>query len=176
MATTITIPAKYGWVLLASAAIGLQCYMTGFIMSHKKRNKHFNKKYLEENFSELHKKSVGDFPLPAGGYPDMGNGRYSEKLKYEDWFDFNNGLRVHQNYVENVGVLIPATLIAGLKFPRAAAIAGAIHLLGRTLYAAGYSSKQGGDKREAGAVMAHGSTGVNVILSIVAAVKIAKGL
>jgi hypothetical protein len=33
-------------------------------------------------------------------YPDMGNGRYSEKLSYKEWFEFNNAIRVHYNYIE----------------------------------------------------------------------------
>lgn len=174
--TTISVPAKYGWVLLASAAIGLQCFVTGFAIAQKKRMKCFNKKFMEEHFAETHKNEVGDAPLPKGGYPDQGNGRYSEKLSYKEWFDFNNAQRVHQNYTENIGVVVPATLIAGLAFPQTAAIAGGVHVLGRFMYALGYTSKKGGDNREAGAFLAHGSTVLNVVLSLVAAVRIIKGI
>lgn len=174
--TTISVPAKYGWVILASAAIGFQCFVTGFAIAQKKRMKYFNKKFMEENFQEAHKAVGGDLPLPKGGYPDQGNGRYSDKLTYEQWFDFNNAQRVHQNYTENIGVVVPATLIAGLAFPQTAAIAGGAHILGRFLYAMGYTSKKGGDNREAGAFLAHGSTVLNVVLSLVAAVRIIKGI
>jgi len=30
----------------------------------------------------------------------MGSGRYSEKLEYKEWFEFNNAQRVHVNFVE----------------------------------------------------------------------------
>ena len=32
-------------------------------------------------------------------YPDMGSGRYSAKLTMDQWTDFNNAQRAHQNYV-----------------------------------------------------------------------------
>ena len=176
MSTTLTIPAKYGWVILASAAIGFQCFATGFFIVQGKRKKYFNKKFMEEKFGEVHKEQVGNFPLPSLGYPDQGNGRYSQQLSYKEWFDFNNAQRVHQNFVEHIGVMIPATLIAGLKYPQAAAIAGAVHFLGRMLYAWGYTSEKGGDKREGGAVLAHGSCFANIALSLVVAVKMIKGL
>ena len=174
MATTIAVPAKYGWVLLSAAAIGFQCFTVGFFLSHK-RSKYFSKELMEENFKEEHK-TVGDYPLPKGGYPDQGNGRYSQKLSYKAWFDFNNSQRVHQNFVENIGVVIPATLIAGLRYPQAAAIAGAVHFIGRFLYALGYTSEKGGDKREAGAVLSHASTMWNIVLSLMTAVSIIKGI
>lgn len=176
MSTVLTLPAKYGWVLLASAAIGFQCFAVGFALSSSRRRKHFNKEFLQSNFGEVHKKEIGEEKIPSGGYPDQGNGRYSEKLSYQAWFDFNNAQRVHQNFVENIGVMIPATLIAGLQFPQAAAIAGGVHFFGRFLYALGYTSQKGGDKREAGAVLAHSSNMVNIVLSLVAAVRIIKGI
>jgi len=176
MATTITVPAKYGWVLLASVSIGFQCFVVGFGMVLNRRKKYFNKEFMEKNFKEEHKKEVGDYPLPSGGYPDQGNGRYSQKLTYKEWFDFNNAQRVHQNFVENVGIIIPATLIAGLRFPQTAAIAGGVHFLGRFLYALGYTAESGGDKREAGAVMSHSTTILNLVLAVITSVKLIKGL
>ena len=173
--TTISLPANYGWVILASAAIGFQCFATGFFFMNK-RKKYFNKEFMEKNFKEVHEKEVGKFSLPTGGYPDQGNGRFSDKLTYAEWYDFNNAQRVHQNFVENVGVVVPATLLAGLAFPQAAAIAGGVHFLGRFLYAWGYTTKEGGNRRETGAVLSHSSTMVNLVLSIVAAVRIIKGI
>jgi len=54
---------------------------------------------MTDNFGEIHKKATGK-EVEEGGYPDMGSGVYSMKLSYKDWYDFNNGQRVHLNYVE----------------------------------------------------------------------------
>jgi len=50
-------------------------------------------------FDEIHEKEVGG-KAPALGYPDTGNGRYSAKLSYGDWFSFNNWQRVQYNFLE----------------------------------------------------------------------------
>ena len=34
------------------------------------------------------------------GYPDTGSGVHSDKLRYQDWFEFNKANRVHMNFVE----------------------------------------------------------------------------
>jgi len=39
-------------------------------------NKHFENQHLKEMKEKI----------PSGGYPDCGNGVYSDKLSYKDWF------------------------------------------------------------------------------------------
>ena len=73
----------------------------------------------------------------------MGNGRYSAKLSYKDWFEFNNVQRIHYNYLESVACVITWLLIAGLA-PNCtwwATTLGAANLLGRIIYHIGYASK-----------------------------------
>ena len=55
--------------------------------------------------------------LPAGGYPDMGSGRYSALLPYADWLSFNNAQRAHQNYIEGATSAVTLALVSGLKSP-----------------------------------------------------------
>jgi len=43
---------------------------------------------MEKNFGNLHLKEMKE-KIPRGGYPDCGNGVYSDKLSYKDWFYFN---------------------------------------------------------------------------------------
>lgn len=43
---------------------------------------------MENNFKEIHKSETGD-EIEEHGYPDMGNGKYAEKLSYKDWYEFN---------------------------------------------------------------------------------------
>jgi hypothetical protein len=53
---------------------------------------------MRDNFGEEHKLVTG-LDIEKGGYPDMGNGRYSAKLPYQEWYRFNNAQRVHNNFV-----------------------------------------------------------------------------
>jgi len=48
-----------------------------------------------------------------GGYPDCGNGVYSQKLSYKQWFDFNLAVRTHMNFIEIVTPAIVMILIGG---------------------------------------------------------------
>ena len=84
----ITIEDDYRYVLLTATVIALHVFITGFIAGGS-RGKIFNQKFMEENFKEEHEKFYPGQPLPKGGYPDMGNGRYADALSYKDWFEFN---------------------------------------------------------------------------------------
>ena len=53
---------------------------------------------------------------------------------------FNCYQRAHQNTLEFVPYFYPTLLTAGLRHPVGAAIAGAIFVLGRVIYALGYYS------------------------------------
>lgn len=48
--------------------------------------------------------------------------------------------RAHANFIENYISFVPALMISGLRFPVASAALGGIWVLGRVLYAAGYTS------------------------------------
>ena len=63
------------------------------------RGRVFNAEFMKQ-FDELHKAETGEEKAPKGGYPDMGCGRFSEKLSYKDWYEFNLAQRVHYNYLE----------------------------------------------------------------------------
>lgn len=71
----------------------------------------------------------------------MGQGRYSEKLSYKDWFIFNSAQRVHYNYLENVTNVICFLLIGGLLYPYVAVAFGGLYILGRILFHIGYIRK-----------------------------------
>ena len=92
------------------------------------RRKSYTKEYLELNFGDVHKRY--DIPIPVGGYPDYGNGWYSRKLSYKDWFEFNCYLRVHQNTLEYITVAVLAVFVTGIFSPILSAIlAGAWFVL-----------------------------------------------
>ncbi|KAG0754982.1 hypothetical protein G6F57_005874 [Rhizopus arrhizus] len=64
---------------------------------------------------------------------------------------FNCVQRAHQNTLEMFPVYTTFLLIGGLKYPEISAGAGIVYLLGRALYASGYSTGSP-DKRRRGVV------------------------
>ena len=103
----------------------------------RKRGQYFDEKYMRR-FDEIHKQATGDEKAPKGGYPDMGNGRYSADLSYDQWFLFNNAQRAHYNFLEQLTPTLVWLLISIFYQPLAAAILGFVVVLGRIFYAVGY--------------------------------------
>merc|ERR1712055_939595 len=62
-------------------------------------------------------------------YPDM----YSDKQPL-----FNCYQRAHQNTLENIPLFLAILLISGLNFPKLAAGAGLVWLIGRVIYSYGF--------------------------------------
>merc|ERR1711953_919465 len=62
-------------------------------------------------------------------YPAM----YSDKQP-----EFNCYQRAHQNLIEHLPLFLVLEILAGIKFPKYAAMAGAAWLVGRFIYAQGY--------------------------------------
>ena len=69
-----------------------------------------------------------------GGYPDCGNGWYSRKLPYDDWYALNKAYRTHMNYVENLTIVVSSILIAGLSYPGVTNIVAIIFCVSRVFY------------------------------------------
>jgi len=70
----------------------------------------------------------------------MGNGRYSAKLSYEQWFNFNNQQRAHYNFVEFAPSTFILLFVSGVYFPVPSAALGLGLAIFRFIYAAGYAS------------------------------------
>eukprot|EP00005_Dracoamoeba_jomungandri_P005421 CAMPEP_0174258656 /NCGR_PEP_ID=MMETSP0439-20130205/7616_1 /TAXON_ID=0 /ORGANISM="Stereomyxa ramosa, Strain Chinc5" /LENGTH=156 /DNA_ID=CAMNT_0015342247 /DNA_START=37 /DNA_END=507 /DNA_ORIENTATION=+ len=127
--------------------MALQVVLQGFSVG-RIRSKLFTKNFFSTHFPEI--------KSPAkGGYPDMGNGRYSQKLTHEQWLEFNNYQRAHYNYVEGAASIMTLELLAGLFYPKLSAIAGFVYVIGRALYAIGYR-RNGPQGRLIGALLLDG--------------------
>ncbi|KAJ1641753.1 hypothetical protein LPJ64_006319 [Coemansia asiatica] len=111
----IVLGTNFGYCVLAAVGISVQCFLAGAQVGAAR------KKYKVE-------------------YPDNGGGRFSDKLSDEDWIKFNSIKRVSDNYSEQVGIVLAMLMAAGLFMPRAAASFGALYILGRFVYGAGYKS------------------------------------
>ncbi|KAI8872162.1 hypothetical protein GQ42DRAFT_114320, partial [Ramicandelaber brevisporus] len=136
----LTLQPEFAWNVLAVVGMGVQCYIQGF------------------SVMPLRKKLKVD-------YPDNGNGRYAAKLTDEEWLEFNNHQRAHQNYLEALPVIQSITLAAALYQPRYSAIAGGVYILARQLYANGYR-KHGPKGREFGALLGAACLAVNLGIAL----------
>lgn len=90
MAIEFTLEPEYRYVIGACCLLALECVLVGFLAVGPARKKVF-KAHEKEMIADLKEKNkdldAGKFD--ATGYPDMGNGRYSEYLSYEEWTYFN---------------------------------------------------------------------------------------
>ncbi len=69
----------------------------------------------------------------------MGNGFFSRKLSYKDWFNFNLAVRVHANFLEQITLVCFVILVAGIKYPLYTIYATIAYSTGRQLYILGYT-------------------------------------
>ena len=69
----------FNQVLLTASIIAVQVIFQGFAIGGQRR-KHFNKEFFKKNF-----KDIKESDIPQGGYPDMGNGKYADKLSLDAW-------------------------------------------------------------------------------------------
>lgn len=91
MVLDIQLNDEYAWVLLVASVVGFHYMLTGYIAGGGTRGRIFNKAFMQTNFEKDHEEAFlgTGIPLPVGGNPDMGSGRYASKLDYKDWFIFN---------------------------------------------------------------------------------------
>ena len=122
----VFLTATHSFLCLA-VVIAVTVTVKGFGIGQVRR-KLFNADFFKKNFPEIDTKAY------RGGYPDMGNGRFSDKLSFEDWalcvfpsllsslpfpflcllsceltrlhHSFNNYQRCHYNYVEGVSTAL----------------------------------------------------------------------
>jgi len=132
MSLPSVFPASYGVILLEVLVICLHCTITGFAIGGL-RKQFFNEKFMQKNFPTL--------KGAKGGFPDMGQGRISDKLSDDEWFRFNNAQRAHYNYVEGLPAIVCSLLVSGISYPRFSFVLGVVYIVGRALYISGYLTK-----------------------------------
>jgi glutathione S-transferase len=152
---SITIPDTYNWILLEAVIIAFQVVAQGFRVP-RIRTKLFNKKFFETHFPQL----IKDEKYPREGYPDMGDGRFSQKLSFDDWRTFANYQRAHYNYLEQVASILIFLLVSGLSYPRVSAALGLAWIVGRAIYAEGYIRNGASGRRYGGILIAISQLGL----------------
>ena len=122
----------------------------------------FNKEFMSK-FEKDHE-AIGSKPA-VGGLPDDGNGYYGRHLDYKSWYDMNNAVRAHMNFLETFLPIVALLMIGAVNKPEITGISSLVVALGRILYAIGY--RKGGPKgRIAGAILFD----LGLLAAIVAAV------
>ena len=109
----LEITQDYVFAIISALCITIYTAFLGWKVSSL-RKKYFNNEFMEKNFGEEHRKAFGDHAkLSYMGYPDHGEGRYSEKLSYEQWYKFNIAQSVHQNSLEHLPMALVTILVCG---------------------------------------------------------------
>ena len=72
-------------------------------------------------------------------------------MGYKEWYEFNNAQRAHYNFVEMAPSTFLWLLVAGLYYPCAASVLGALTGVFRLHYAWGYATN-GPNGRRIGAI------------------------
>ena len=147
----------FGYVLLECILICLQCLFSALPIA-RLRKAYFDKPFFEKHFPAFRDR------CPVG-YPDMGSGRFSAKLSDEQWYNFNNAQRAHQNFLEQLPIALVLLVTAGLGAPRVAVPAGALYMLGRYLFASGYVSS-GAKGRSFGGRLCYMALTANLVASL----------
>ena len=90
----IILTPEYKACLAGLALIFMTFVLTTFRVTMKARTDTFRRKYLHV-YDEVHVKNYPeDTTAPKFGYPDCGEGFFSEKLTFEQWHTMASGQRV----------------------------------------------------------------------------------
>jgi glutathione S-transferase len=122
---------------LVGVLIAFEVLLIGFFFPGKIRGEIFTEDFMKTHFGDEHKTATGS-EIQKGGYPDMGNGRYSAKLSYEQWYRFNNAQRAHYNFLEFAPSGLVMHFVGGIYFPIPMAVIGVVAIIGRLIYSIGY--------------------------------------
>jgi len=144
------ISKEFSLVLLVAVLIGLEYMFVSYFYTMASRIKTFRRRFMRE-FDEIHKQAFGVEKAPDLGYPDTGNGWYSQQLSYKEWYEFNNAQRIQMNFLEHMPIVLLFAVIGGLFFPMAIFYGEIAYFVGRLLYSAGYY--RGPNKRLIGALV-----------------------
>ena len=131
----------YGGVCFLVSACTLQ-YQTMKYQETVQRQATYPKDFMNYHFQELHNKEVGD-DLAENGWPDDGNGRYTEHFGYGPWYYMNIVKRCHRNDFEHLVTVLPMSLVNGLIYPWTTIGLLSLYFAGRAAYSFGYQEREG---------------------------------
>ncbi|KAK4967540.1 hypothetical protein LTR66_011940 [Elasticomyces elasticus] len=144
MSYTLTVPKEYGRIDLLGTFPPLPLPPTPSFASNRTHK-------LHPKIAQWHSIRVGPFRKAAQiAYPQLyaTPSQFASATSAEqklNMYLFNCAQRSHGNFIENQPSFLAALLIAGLRYPVASSVLGAMWGLSRIVYAVGYTKKDGKD-------------------------------
>lgn len=96
------------------------------------RGKYFPEEFMKTNF-EAAFKEFGK-TAPNGGVPDCGNGRFSQKLSYDDWVKYNAAQYVANTGLHSIVGTVLITIGFGIYVPKFGIAVGLFFIIWRLLH------------------------------------------
>lgn len=103
VAAVFEMKEHFQLAVLSATIYSFILIVIGFVVPGRTRGKVFTKEFMANNFEQEHREATGVSVETTNGYPDMGHGRYSDKLPYKDWILFAKSQRTHYNFLEAWG-------------------------------------------------------------------------
>ena len=147
---TFVVPEQFPVTLLCIAVLCIECFVIGMVVVGRARSRTFTKEFMAQ-FKDVHAAAFPGSEPAAGGFPDAGEGRYSDALPYKNWVDFNNAFRTHINFVEMMPIIVGTLVLGGLFLPKVTMWVAIINTIARLVYTVMYVNK-GSNSRILGAV------------------------
>jgi glutathione S-transferase len=123
--TTIPITKDYGYVLLVASA------------------SHIFLNWLGYRSTRFRKEAGVPYPLVLATPETIAS--TSSPAQRRAMYLFNCAQRAHHNILENYSAFLSGLLISGLTYPKISAVMGSAWLVGRWVYATGYTSADEGN-------------------------------
>jgi hypothetical protein len=138
-----TLLPEHGYLMLSSTTLCLfSAFWVPFRFAANQRSKVFGKKWAESKEAQAiiaeHNRELPGIKHSADGYPDMGNGRYSDTLSYANWFKFNLAQRAHYRFMESFPAILGLHVLSGVYFPVATAILAPSYMWAYHVFGANY--------------------------------------
>ena len=136
---TVAVPDLYPYVLLMTGVTNLWCLIVG-CMAGSKRRTIFDREFMKKFDHHLQSEEFTDAAkeVPAGGYPDMGNGLYGKELEYNNWYEFQLDQRAHKNFLEGITIVSFCSLVGGLTNPLLTLVWISVYFVARVVFTFGY--------------------------------------
>jgi hypothetical protein len=93
------------------------------------RGKVFKEDFMKTNFEAAFKQFGKD--VPNGGVPDCGNGRFSDKLTYDDWVSYNAAQYVANTGLHSIVGTVLTTIGFGIYVPKFGVAVGLFFIVWR---------------------------------------------
>lgn len=122
MANTVVTKEQFRWILL-ECLIQVLVYFFTNMTGGMARGKYFNTEYMEDFKVPLDRYGK---KVPQGGVPDCGNGRFADKLPFDDWCAYNAGNYAAHSSIWSIISQLLITIGLGIFLPKWGIAVGAI--------------------------------------------------